>query len=387
MDIVELFESPLPVLSTDIEKIAVETAGNYEGSFVIKNNGGGELSGKILSNSSVIKFTPDSFNSKRTTVFFTLDISIYKPGDIIKTSAVIMSNGGEKIIPVVIKALPFCIETKENFKITSLKDFYRYAKKYPISARHVFMTQDFSAWLMGILYPHMDSYEKLSRDPNKERALDNFFILNKLKKQSYLTPVEKSVSITVNPYKDNVVGGSLTIHRSVWGYSEASLVKESGAKWLTLDKEKLTSQDFDENNTASVGYRIETRFLTGKTACERIIVDKNSYVTIYVKKHPPLSVNLSNETFLPNDKGYLSVTNNTGKDIVIDVSATESFLRFEGGRYFIGGFAKIPFDIKITSLQSAQFMFKRRPSVTAAILVSSSEYAFRKKFNILIGLQ
>lgn len=386
MDIVELFESPLPVLSTDTDKIAVETAGNYEGSFVIKNTGGGDLKGRILSSSSVIKFTPDNFDSKKTTVFFTLDISIYKPGDIIKTSAVIISNGGEKIIPVVIKALPFCIETKENVKITSLKDFYRYAKKYPVSARQVFMTQDFSAWLTGILYPHMDSYEKLSRDPIKERALDNFFILNKLKKQSYLMPVEKSVSITVNPYKDNIVGASITVQRSAWGYIDAPIAKEGGAKWLTLDKEKLTSLDFDENNTASVGYRIETRSLTEKTASEKLIVDKNSYVKIYVKKCPPISITLSKETFLPNDKGYLSITNNTGKDILIDVSATEPFLRFEGARYFIGGFAKIPFDIKITSLQSAQFMFKRRPSVTAAILISSSEFAFRKKFNILIGL-
>lgn len=386
MDIVELFESPLPSLSIDADKIAVETTGNYEGSFIIRNTGGGELKGRILSNSSVIKFTPDSFNSKKTTVFYTLDISIYKPGDIIKTSAVIMSNGGEKIIPVVIKALPFCIETKENIKITSLKDFYRYAKKYPLSARQLFMAQDFNFWLTGILYPHMDSYEKFSRDPNKERALDNFFVLNKLKKQAYVMPVEKNVTVTVNPYMDTVVEGNLIFQRTTWGYLDASIIKEGNAKWLSLNKDKLTSADFDENNSASVGYNIEPRLIIDKTASERVIADKASPVTVYVKKLPPVTAVLSKETFLPNENGHIAVTNNTGKDLLIEVATTENYLKFEGSRYYISSYAEIPFDVKVTSLQSAQNMFKRRPSINVSLFVTAASYTYRKKLDILVGL-
>jgi hypothetical protein len=386
MDIIELFESPLPELTTDIEKITVETSGNYEGSFIVKNTGGGELMGNILSNSGVIKFTPSYFNSKKTTVFYTLDISILKPGDVITTSVVIMSNGGEKIIPVTIKILPFCIETKENIKIATLKDFYRYAKKHPVSARQIFMTHDFSVWLTGISYPYMDSYEKLAVDPNKERALDNFFIISKLKKQAFAEPIAKDITVTVNPYKDKSVEGFLEFKRQSWGYTEEAVKLVNEKKWITLSKDKLTSADFDENNTAKIGYTIKPYYVTEKTDFEKITVGGN-FIMFYVKKTPPLSGVLSDETFTSSKRGYVLVTNNTGRDLTIEVSVSDNSVKFESARFLISSFAKIPFDIKLPVAVSAQFLFKRRPSISAEIFISNAEYKFRKRLRLQIAIQ
>jgi len=387
MDVSELFEYPLPELSTDIDRIEVETSGSIEGSFTVKNTGGGELKGKILSNSNMVKFTPAEFSSKKTAIFYTIDVSVLQPGDIIRTSAVIMSNGGEKIIPVVFKMLPFCIETEgdteESAKITCLEDFCGYANKHSESAMRMFVSADFSHWLTATAYPHMAAYEALSRDTNRKRGMDNFLILNKLKKQAVITPVEKDIFVTVNPYKSEAEAGGITFARSSWGYGEISIKKEKGVKWLTLDKEKLTTEDFDESDTATIGYLIEPRFLTEKTDCEFIIAGENGRIPVYVKSRPPLSAATQKESYLQNEKGHVLITNNTGKDLLVEIAVSENYLRFEGARYFVGAFAKIPFDVKTAGFQ---YSFKRRPALTAEITVSAPEYAYKKKLDVQVKL-
>jgi len=382
MDITQLFEHPLPNLTADADKIAVETAGGYEGTFTVKNTGGGELTGRILSNSSAVTFTPDTFAAKKTAVFYHIDTSALAPGDVIRTSAVILSNGGEKIIPIIIKALPFCIETKEDVKIASLKDFARYAKKYPEAALSLFSSNDFKTLLKETMHPHIKAYEDLLRDPVRQRALDNFLVINKIKKQAVVTPDEKTVTVTVNPYKNEAAAGSIIYNRSTWGYLDIPLTKQKGVKWLTLSKDRLTGDDFDEENEAMADFIVTPQDLT-QADCEIIKAGEDCAVYIYAKRCPPLTANLQKECFTQNEKGFIEVTNNTDRDVLMEVTATDACLRFEGAKYaVVGQTARIPFEVKLTGFLT----LKRRPSFKVSINLSVTEYAYKKRLDLQVGV-
>ena len=65
------FEYPLPELSADIDEIEVETHSVCEGSFFIRNIGGGRLSGQIIShNACAVLASSALLNSKQRGITF-----------------------------------------------------------------------------------------------------------------------------------------------------------------------------------------------------------------------------------------------------------------------------------------------------------------------------
>ena len=385
-DVVGLYEYPLPVLSTDIDRIEAESSDNISGSLIVRNKGGGSLAGKILSNSKAIHFSPENFSGKNVEVQYYLDLSFYKPGDELRTSAVIMSNGGEKTIPVIVKVIPARIETKEGGVITSVSDFAVYSNKNPISARHLFLSNEFANWLLAIHYPHMDSYEELLKDPNKERALDNFLIISGLKEKSRVVSQVKRLVAIANPYDKNPFVGDIRLERIGWGYIDCPVRLKNDSKWIKMGKDRLTDRDFDINGRMSLSFYISTAFLTASVCCEKIMIDDET-VTIYAKAPPPLSVTVSRESFTFEDSGLIYVQNNTGKDITIEVSPEDTFLKFEGKRYLVGRYAEIPFDIKLSALQSAQFRFMKQPVIPTGLYVRAGDgyINFQKRLTFAIG--
>ena len=82
MDYKEQFERELPIINKDNDKIYIETSNNCEGTINIINDGGGELIGKIMSNSRFISFEPEEFKGNDAIINFYINLDTYKPGEI-----------------------------------------------------------------------------------------------------------------------------------------------------------------------------------------------------------------------------------------------------------------------------------------------------------------
>ncbi|MCL2699972.1 MAG: DUF5717 family protein, partial [Defluviitaleaceae bacterium] len=243
MDLIQQFEYPLPMLKILAEKIVIETSGNEKGALLVDNIGGGLLNGRVMSNSPALKFRETEFSGNQISLDYTCDTEGLKPGDVVHSEIVVMSNGGEKAIPLIIKVIPASIVTAEDIKLTSLKDFLAYAKKYPAQARRMFTSPDFAVWLTNMSYEYMDIFEHLVHDANKERALENFFILSKLKNRAVLSIDRKTFYIDVGPEQKDLITGEITVRKTGWGFVEADITADD-EDWLAVSPDRLTTGRF-----------------------------------------------------------------------------------------------------------------------------------------------
>lgn len=387
MDIREQFEYPLPVLKTEVEEIEIEAYGAYTGGILVANDGGGLLTGRIESNSPSVTFTPRQFTGNEIKVSYSLSLEHYRPGDIIRTGAVIMSNGGEKILPIIVKIIAPAIITKEGFKIAGLNDFFSYGEEYPIPARQLLMSREFMEWLLGIGYKHMEVFEQIIKDPNKERALDNFFIISKLKEKTTLALLEKKVALTVAPCEKEPVPGVIPVQRTDKGFVEAEIKVKHESPWIKLVGNRLTGADFQENNLALIRYYAEPALLPGRYGRDIVMIGDGLAVPVTLKKSKLLLFTLSKEIYGFDDVGEITVFNNSGRDLKLEIATGDTYLKFEGKKYFIGAAAKIPFTTKVTALTAAQLSLKKQPFIHTSIEIKTiiADEVYKKTLVLRLG--
>lgn len=387
MNVKELFEKPLPHLSVDCGEIASEATDVLKGAITVTNTGGGELTGSVLSNSPYVLFSPSKFSGKKTVISYAADVSAFKPGEVLKTSGVIMSSGGEKVLPVRVKVLPLRYVTPNGAKVSSLLEFSRHAAADPENAQTAFFSDGFAAWLSDLGYPYMDAFNEIKKDTLRGRALDNFLILNRLKNPCAVSAVTKKISLTLNPYKNETASGVFELEKKGAGFIDVALVKQNGAPWLTLDRERLTAGDFNENGVASVNFFAQPDLLGGDIAEERVLFGAAGEVVIKAEKCLPVRITLSGEYFKPSDTGFIHAENHTGSDVLIAVSASDPAVRFEKASYLVGHKAKIPFAVKFSALAMATRAISRKARLAAAISVAAQDapFDFRRTFKIVIG--
>jgi len=164
------YEQSIPSLKVDALSLS------REGSFIIKNIGGGLLTGSIISRVQDLNINPITWSGNNQVINYAYTSDHPANGYIYITS-----NGGEMAIPVNFESNAMTIQTDEGHKIADIQDFYNYAKDYPAGARRLFTSSDFYMLLLSNGYKYMEIYENLHKDVNRERALDNFFILSGLK--------------------------------------------------------------------------------------------------------------------------------------------------------------------------------------------------------------
>jgi len=372
MSLLAQFEHPLPRIQPNTERIIIETAGGCDGSFVVENAGGSELSGRIASNLRAVTFSPETFQGNRVKITYTLNPAMYRQGDAASASALIVSNGGEAVIPIEIRIVPPAVTAKDGTRISTLEDFLAYARAHPVASRQLFTQHDFMAWLMHMQYEHMEMYEHFTRDPNKERAVDHFLILNKLKQKACVAVGEPHIKVSVKPDSPDETG-VITLTRSAWGFLDIHLHVPKDVPWLKLGKERLTSADFNEQGAAEVFFIVVPPLLAKRRQTARVSVvsegERICEVCVTAICQTGLAASANKEAFGYEDEGVLFVTNHTGADLMIEVAATDSFIKFEGKKYFIGAYAEIPFEVRMSGLQTVQASLKNRISTASEIQV------------------
>ncbi|MCL1843867.1 MAG: DUF5717 family protein [Defluviitaleaceae bacterium] len=389
MNPADKYEHPQPIMYADVDSLVIETKGNHAGAFLIKNTGGGVLAGRILSRCAGLTFEPAEFEGNNQEINYTFDAQAagLGIGDAVSTRFFITTNGGEKEIPVSAKLTKMSITTPEGHTIANIRDFYEYAPKYPAQARRLFTSGEFYMLLLASGYEYPEVYESLHKDANRERAMDNFFILSGLKNRtglSILSPCQ--IEFSQKPHENDMLFGSIKVAKTDGGYVSVPVTKNSAADWLTLSAGNLTTADFDENNTASINFNIDpTRIKTDFTR-ELVQIGDDTTEIIY-RRQPLLSLKLNRETYRYADKGTIEVINNTGSNMQVAVFCPENYIRFAARSFPIGQIGEIPFDIKLSTFINAQMLFRKLPFMHTLIEVRAkipgNEY--KKTLPITVG--
>ena len=387
------YDYPLPSLAVNIDAIEIETNGTYEGSFDIKNTGGGTLCGKINSRCVGLVFTPAEFdgNSQTVTYTFAAPSAGFDTGQTIESQVFITSNGGEVTLPVTIKLTKMSISTEEGVAITCLQDFYHYANAYPTQARRLFVDSDFYMLLLAIGYEYMEVYEALHKDANRERAMDNFFILSGLKGKTTLLIAEKKLEFTQNPNDSEMLYGNIVVEKSDSGYVEAPITVQGESPWLNFYASKLIQSDFKDALSTAVHFSVDPVMIKRTYAREFVTIgtepSEENTVEITYRRTAPIVVGLSRSAYGYADKGTIAVTNNTGKDMRVEVSCPDSYIRFSARSYLVGASGEIPFDVKLSALLNAQLFFRKQPYMTTVIEVKTTMpgQVYNRQLPVIVG--
>jgi len=391
VDVIDLFEYPLPVINKDQNKIFIESSKTHKGTLVIKNDGGGILEGRIMSNSHFLVFEPEYFNGNTCDIDYIMDLNNYKAGDTLHADAVIVSNGGEHTIRFLIKVTPHILETKEKYKITTLKDFLNLYKKNPTVAKQLFVSYDFMVWLYESGYEYMDLYEHFKNDANKERGLNNFFVFNKLKSKSMLNLEEENINMKISPYIDKIHTGVITVKKIGFGFIEDELCLKNNSKWFKLEKKKIISSDFKTSDTINLAYTIDKSLIKKNVENDTIMIANSnnikSKVNISVVVLKFLNVKLERGYIDSKDTGYVLINNRSGQTIDIEISPKDNFIKFENINHQIEKNTKIPFVVKLSKMQLLQKSITKKPVFETEIYVKSyfQDKIYIKTLKVTVG--
>ncbi|MCL1787458.1 MAG: DUF5717 family protein [Defluviitaleaceae bacterium] len=387
------FDYPLPRLSADIETIHIETNDREQGRFTVKNTGGGTLSGKILSRCPGLTFSPPTFTGNHQDIAYTFNAGEagLAAGQSMDGYFFITTNGGESKVPVTAKYTKMAIHTAEGVTITNLAEFYDYAVSHPAPARRLFVDSEFYMLLLAIGYEYMEIYESLHKDANRERALDNFFMLSGLKGKTALAVMDSRLLFTQNLNDTAMLDGYITVEKSDGGYVEAPITTKWNAPWLNFYASKLVQSDFKDTLATQVNFSIDPIQIPGAYARELVTIGAHptaaNTVEIVFSRPPALTARLDRAAYGYEDRGMVQIINHTGHDMKVEVHCPEGYIRFAARSYLVGDYGNIPFDVKLPALVSAGRLFKKVPYMKTAIEVRTivDGQPIRKTLPVVVG--
>ena len=386
------FDYPLPSLSVSINEININTNDKHEGSFEIKNQGGGTLNGKILSRCPGLIFLPSEWEGNKQTIHYKFNATTGLAAEgRLNAHVFISSNGGEIQVPVSVRLTKMSISTAEGHIVANLQDFYEYALIHPAQARRLFVDSEFYMLLLAVGYEYIEVYETLHKDSNRERAMDNFFIISGLKGKTSISVSDSSLEFVQKPYDTDILHGSVHVQKSDIGYVDGLITMQNNSPWINCHTSRLTQSDFQDSLFAIANFSIDPLKISGSYARELVTVgvepsDKNTIEIVY-RRMAPIVLQLNRTSFSYEDNGVIEVINNTGKDMRIEVFCPEKYVRFSARSYLVGEYGKIPFEIKLSAFLSAQRFFRKFPYMKTAVEIKATApgQAYKKRIPLVVG--
>ena len=352
------FEYPLPELLVSIDEIEAETHSVYEGSFFIRNTGGGQLSGQITSHNTCAVFTPETFEGLKR-INYRISAADYQAGDVIRTGAVIMSNGGEKYIPITLTVTAASIQTDEGITITSIRSFLDYARQYPNRAADLLVSPQFKRLLKRTSFEYIEAYEHILSDTDRQRALECFLRLSGLKKGAKINVIQKNTEVKLNPFQREVYFGRIPIQKEGWGYIDDKVYVKNGSPWLK--PLNTVSQAIEESGMFN--FSIDPTLLKGRFGSDTLVLSENSEAEAFVTaiRLPYFKVRSNKESYIPGSSGIIYVTNYTGMDLMLEIKSSQTYIQFDARGHYIGAYAEIPFHVKMSAFHT--MLIKRQPAM------------------------
>lgn len=387
MSLNNIFEYPLPKIQVDLQKISINTSNQTEGKFNIKNIGGGELKGQVLTNTNCIILHNEVFESNNIDIHYYITPSIYNNGDFIKSEIIIISNGGEIIIPIEIKIFKSNYLQYVNNKFYTIKEFYDFYTKNHKEAIKLFNSFEFVIWLKNIKFKHIDIVENFLKDSNKQRAIDNFFVLSKVKEKASFFILENKIIYDYYTLNDETFG-NIKLKLDGQGYFENKILKDNNCDWFFIQNEIINSKDFDENGEFNLKYKIIKHYIKNLFQKTKIkFSNKAEFIDIEIYKKFPINFVLEKYYYEMFDTGIFKIYNNFYENVFIEILPKDTFIKFEKEKYLIKEYQEIKFNIKITGFLKAQIDFNKTPFISTDILINAiiKNKVFKFKKTIFIG--
>jgi len=264
---------------------------------------------------------------------------------------------------------------------TTLQDFFDYAQIHPAEAARFFVSSEFEMFLLSIDYEYMAAYEALHKDPVRERAMDNFFVLSGLKKKTELTIECKQPEFVCAKGDTSMKHGYISVIKSDDGYTDTSIALKNNVSWLTFHKTKTFSGE--------IHFMVDPTLVEGVYAREFVTIgsDPQNTVEITFRRTTGITLATDRDAYQLGEKGVLKVTNRTGANIKVEATCPGNCIHFAARSYIVGAETEIPFDAKLSALLSAQMFFRKLPYIetTVDIKVTLPGKIVRKSILLVVG--
>ncbi|MCL1997012.1 MAG: DUF5717 family protein [Defluviitaleaceae bacterium] len=393
MNVLDYFENELPIISVNHNGVSEqrETTINLQsspteervGKIIIENIGAGTLKGSIYSNSTVV-FDVPHFNGNNIETRYSLNLPLNAPKEIC-TNVTIASNGGEHTIKFIINVLPPVLFT-EGFSINDMDSFYKLWVQNPSFAKKIFMKHDFYLWLHTINYEYIDIYEQFRNDVNKERGINNFFVLNKLKNPTTTSLYEEKIQMALDPFKIEPCTGKVRVRRHGEGFTDETL--KCNVPWVIFRKSSVTTADFKQSNEIEIDYEIDRKLINKRVQYGTISLETGTgEVQIKAQVLNLVDIRLNKNYAGIKDDLFLYIKNNTKEPLRIEIAPRDNFVKFDKNLYIIKTEEAIPFGLRLSTLQTAQKSIRKQPVFQSFIRVKSHyrDKKFFQDIELLVG--
>ncbi|HWT74395.1 MAG TPA: DUF5717 family protein [Mobilitalea sp.] len=270
------YELPFICLSEEEIRLTAETGKKLEGSFIISNSIGREMTGVVYSSDRLLKIKNPSFQGTTNTICYEFDSVYLKEGERIDGDLCIVSDCGEKL-------LPFTIQTKSSHFVTSLgkiKDLFQFtnlARMDWSEAKKVFRSEDFERILLSNEDRYRFVYRNLIKSISTSQALEEFLITIH-KKAVIRLDIDRS-HLEYDMSQDSITD-KLVLSKNNWGYAEIRV--STDAPFIQMEQKFLWADRFT-SNTHQISFRIDAK---------NLMYGKN-YGNIYIKTaHQTITVDV-----------------------------------------------------------------------------------------------
>lgn len=231
------YELPEIELSESELELEVEAGGKLTGSLGIRSGNGIEIRAMIFSSSKWMKPLTSTIIGTQGSIQYEFDSSAYATGDYCEGSFIIVTNGGQLVVPYRIHVCaPFCVSSAG--RINDLDRFADLARDNWGEAMTIFTSPDFQrVFLSQKRYAWI--YESLVKDNDPAVAMEEFLCTVKRKSPPAITVSQDMLEF------DGIKGpvsGTLLVQKTEWGYIRIN-VRTKG-DFIHVFRKTVTDEDF-----------------------------------------------------------------------------------------------------------------------------------------------
>lgn len=264
-------------LSCDSIELEVERGKQTEGNFTVSKTGGERMKFLLHTDMRGLSFQKQAFCGKENTVFYQYDAGDLRAGETKRGSIFLITDCGEKEIPVSVTGTAPCILTTKG-KIHDLYRFFQLAKSDFMEAVRIFHSSEFEEVFLREEEEKRLVYRALIQSESKEHALEEFLITEKKKGRTFVQA--KNSNYNLGEIREPK-GGSFLLELTQEGWFEAE-VKVRGS-FLSVKAQKLSTKDFEQGRH-SLSFMVNPQKMKNPEETG-IICIKNLFFTLELSVH------------------------------------------------------------------------------------------------------
>lgn len=236
------FQLPEIILSDTEIIVSVEAGKTDSGTIILTNDKKSKMKGVVFSSNRHIEVKEKQFVGDEVVLHYTIDARNQEPTDVIEGEISIVSDCGERMIPVKATVVAASLQC-DNLNIKNLFQFTDLAKEEPAKAVAMFKSERFEEVLLATEpWRYKEIYRSLMKGRSPSGALEEFLIAIHKKQpiQLFVSRLSFSYESINEPILDKII-----ITKDLWGYTEIKVTTD--VNFIQLDHKLLWTDHFIGN--------------------------------------------------------------------------------------------------------------------------------------------